>query len=255
MSTFLDEYKALDTVPQQKEQSYRFLTANRDKLNLTPEEEYKFNWGNEAVSEDWINQKAKDIQAQIEGASSTAILRRGLGKEETTDKVDAPVAAATKAAGVSGGDGNGGGNYGGYNGSPGSSPASESKYGYTGTLGFDSDAAKTGTAFGSIAGPAAGKLAGLVSGLVKGYTSAATQDGWMDAAISAADDAGAMTDATKTDADALGELGAMADADAAQAAADAGASYGDYGGSGHDQSGDGESGGGRSGDSSHGSDD
>jgi len=92
-NAYLDNY-SLDGAPRRKADLYNYLNTNRDKLNLTPEEEYKFNWGSEAVSDDWITQKAKSIQQEIEDSNSTAILRRGLGNskaasDEVTDEIEA----------------------------------------------------------------------------------------------------------------------------------------------------------------------
>ncbi len=92
-NAYIDNY-SLDGAPRRKADLYNYLNTNRDRLNLTPEEEYKFNWGSEAVSDDWITQKAKSIQQEIEDSNSTAILRRGLGNskaasDEVTDEIEA----------------------------------------------------------------------------------------------------------------------------------------------------------------------
>jgi hypothetical protein len=114
MASYLDEYKALDTVPKQKAQSYEFLTANRDKLNLTQDEEYKFNWGDEALSEDWINGKVAEIQKSVEDANSTNILRRGLGEGDVAKTPEQEASAAAK--GLSGAKGERSDRQGGYKG-------------------------------------------------------------------------------------------------------------------------------------------
>jgi len=86
-TSYLDEYQALDAQPYQKAKLYQYLNDNIDQLQMTPEESYKFNWGADALSSDWISKKAGEIQKNVEESNSANILRRGLGKpkEEAAD--------------------------------------------------------------------------------------------------------------------------------------------------------------------------
>lgn len=109
MSTYEDYWKQLDaptvaSVPlTPKESQYQFLNSNTDKLNLSPDEEYKMGWGPDAMSEDWINQKAKAIQKNINDSSSIAVLRKGMEQAATPSPVaDAAQAAAKTGNGVDG---------------------------------------------------------------------------------------------------------------------------------------------------------
>jgi len=88
MSNYLDTNSEQD----KKEATFKFVQNNTDKLKMTPEEEYNFNWGPGAVSSSWLDSKAKEITADIQKSNSTEILRRGLAKDDsvtsTTDAKD-----------------------------------------------------------------------------------------------------------------------------------------------------------------------
>ena len=179
MATFLDDYKALDTVPQQKAQSYQFLTSNRDKLSLSPDEEYKFNWGDEALTEDWINSKVAEIQNSVENSNSTNILRRGLGKDEVAKTPDQEVAeqTATDASKATGNDNGGGGD----GSTPSSTPAGSTTPDSVSASGIPGFSSLSMTTQEGLAGAAKGGLTGLLSagplglaiGGYNGYNSAA----------------------------------------------------------------------------------
>lgn len=189
MASYLEEYKALDTVPQQKASLYQYLSDNRSSLGMTPDEEYKFNWGQEALSEDWMTKKAQEIQKNVEAANSTSILRRGLGKgdvaktteEEVAEKTSADT-TAPKTAGIevngSGGDG------------PSFGGAQEAGNVYGIGSEFDSDAAKTGAKAGSFFGIPGAIIGGTIGGFAGGYKSPETiakEVAQMDAMLSARD--------------------------------------------------------------------
>lgn len=103
MSTFEDFWNQLEPVPataplSHKEAQFQLLDNNTDKLNLSPDEEYRMGWGPDAMSEDWINQKAKAIQKNINDSSSIAVLRKGMEQAATPS----PVADAAQAAAKTG---------------------------------------------------------------------------------------------------------------------------------------------------------
>lgn len=227
-----DAFSVADAMPYQKAKSYQFLSDNADKLNLTPDEEYKFNWGQDALSSDWIAKKAKEIQDQIEASNSTAILRRGLGKQETVEKVDDPAAGASTSSGplstaVAGSTGGGGGNY------DGSSPGREAGMGLGTTnevsIGFDTKSALNGAPFGLLGMGLAGLLGGSSSTPGIDAASQANEAARLDAKAQSIRNDLAESEAAQQSAAAESAAQAGLDHAAAQAAAD---SYGQGFGSG-----------------------
>lgn len=103
MSTFENFWNQLDAPVEapplsRKEAQYRMLDSNKDKLNLSPDEEYKMGWGADALTEDWIANKAKDIQKNIDESSSVAVLRKGAEKRAQDEAAaDGPMAKAASA--------------------------------------------------------------------------------------------------------------------------------------------------------------
>jgi len=112
--SYLDEYQALDAQPYQKAKLYQYLNDNIGQLDMTPDESYRFNWGADALSTDWLTKKAADIQKNVEQSNSEKILRRSLetkkeeekkdDTEEKTDSTDTKKASLLEVNG-SGGDG------------------------------------------------------------------------------------------------------------------------------------------------------
>ncbi len=116
MSTFENFWNQLDAPVEapplsRKEAQYRLLDSNKDKLNLSPDEEYKMGWGADALPEDWIANKAKDIQKNIDESSSVAVLRKGAEKRAQDEAAaDGPMAKAASAlSGVAARQGGNGG--------------------------------------------------------------------------------------------------------------------------------------------------
>ena len=92
--------------PSPKESHYNFVNSNLDRANLSPDDQYKMGWGVDGVSEDWVKQKAKALQKQIEGDVSTSILR-GTALAPAEKATDAAPGAAP--SGGEGGNGVNGG--------------------------------------------------------------------------------------------------------------------------------------------------
>jgi hypothetical protein len=96
MSEYTDFWKSLDLPADQspKTRDFNTVASNTDKLSLTDAEQYSLGWGPDALPEDWVKQRAKEINDQIQAAESTAILRRGLNtKGKTQEEIDAEAAA------------------------------------------------------------------------------------------------------------------------------------------------------------------
>jgi hypothetical protein len=96
MSEYTDFWKSLDLPADQspKNKDYSLVAENADKLALTDAEQYSLGWGPDALPEDWVKQRAKEINDQIQAAESTAILRRGLNtKGKTQEEIYAEAAA------------------------------------------------------------------------------------------------------------------------------------------------------------------
>lgn len=96
MSEYTDFWKSLDLPVDQspKTRAFNTVVSNSDKLNLSPDEQYSLGWGQDAVPEDWVKARAKEITDQINGAESTAILKRGLDKApKTQEELNAEAAA------------------------------------------------------------------------------------------------------------------------------------------------------------------
>jgi hypothetical protein len=96
MSEYTDFWKALDLPSDQspKAQAFNTVAANADQDSLTPEQQYSMAWGQEAVPEDWVKARAKEINDQINGAESTGVLKRTNGRPLTQAEKDAAAAAA-----------------------------------------------------------------------------------------------------------------------------------------------------------------
>lgn len=116
MSTFENFWNQLDapaapTEPlSRKESQFQLLDKNTDKLNLSPDEEYKMGWGADALPEDWIDKKAKEIQKNIDESSSVAVLRKGAEQRAQAEAADGPMAKAASAlTGVAASTGGNGG--------------------------------------------------------------------------------------------------------------------------------------------------
>ena len=95
-----------------KEVDYQTVLDNMGKLNLTPDEQYKMEWGPDAISEEWLKGKAQAIQKEVENSGSIAVLRKGL-EQSAADAVKATDVATAKpgtigAVSAGGNDGNGG---------------------------------------------------------------------------------------------------------------------------------------------------
>ena len=97
MSQYSDAWAGLDTPPEltEKTQRYNFLNRHVDKLDLTPDEQYKMGWGADAHSEDWIKAKSDELLKTIQNSKSTEILKNGFKGEAAA----APAAAATASNG------------------------------------------------------------------------------------------------------------------------------------------------------------
>jgi len=96
MSEYTDFWKSLDLPADQspKIRDFNIVASNSERLSLTPAEQYSLGWGPDAVPEDWVKAKAKEINDQIQAAESTAILKRGLVKgDKTQEEIDAEAAA------------------------------------------------------------------------------------------------------------------------------------------------------------------
>lgn len=98
MSTYTDAWSSMDLPTDQspKTRAYGIVADNIDRLNLSDADRYRMGWGPDAVPEEWVMAKAKEITDQINGADSTAILKRGLdAKPPTPEEI---IAAEKKAA-------------------------------------------------------------------------------------------------------------------------------------------------------------
>ncbi len=215
-TSYLDEYQALDAQPYQKAKLYRYLNDNIDQLQMTPEESYKFNWGADALSTDWITKKAGEIQKNVEESNSANILRRGLGKpKETTDdkkeddKTDATSTDPAKLleSNGSGGDGN--------TTSPSSNPSNEDSAqsigGYS-SLSMTQQEGLKGAAVGALKGILGGPI-GMIAGGINGYSNAAASQTAREAAATEARQMSTMMDRAQSQREADAEAQQQANFD------------------------------------------
>ena len=104
MNEYNDSWNEFSLPPgqSQKARGHQYLSENIGKMSLTPDEDYSMAWGPDALSEDWIKQKAQAIQSKIENDTSTSILRGTpmAPSQKAEVKTDDPLAKAA-AAGVS----------------------------------------------------------------------------------------------------------------------------------------------------------
>jgi len=114
MSDYTDFWKSLDLPVDQspKTQAFNTVAANADKLGLTDAEQYSLGWGVDAVPEDWVKARAKEINDEIQGAKSTAILRGDktlaeMTPEEAAEEIE-KVQTELGIGSSGGGSGNGG---------------------------------------------------------------------------------------------------------------------------------------------------
>lgn len=273
MSEYTDFWKSLDLPADQspKTQAFNTVASNADRLSLTDAEQYSLGWGPDALPEDWVKARAKEINDQIQAAESTAILRRGRGRgDKTQEEIDAE--AATKAleeakvkAGVNTpgapvvNEGGSGGDYGAPgNSTPGVNTVNENAIDMAGKLaGIAEMASKVpGTigVLGKIAGGAIGavrdtqiddiskQMAAIEAAQKDGFSARTNADGSVSSVSTQADiDAQDMAN--------FGTTSAQMDADraAAQAAAPTwggtGTDYGDSGNTGSGPGSDGQTGG------------
>ena len=113
MSTYNDSWNEFSLPPgqSQKARGHQYLSENIGKMSLTPQEDYSMAWGPDALSEDWIKQRAQAIQSKIENDTSTSILRGTpmAPSQKAEVKAEDPLAkaaaagVATQSSGSSGG--------------------------------------------------------------------------------------------------------------------------------------------------------
>lgn len=86
-------------VPSQADADYAAVAAGADALPLDQQEAYNVAWGPDATPDAWLRARAQAISDQINGADSTAILKRGRGTRALTQaEKDAEAAQADAAA-------------------------------------------------------------------------------------------------------------------------------------------------------------
>lgn len=188
MSEYTDFWKSLDLPADKspKTRDFNTVASNADRLSLTDDEQYSLGWGPDALPEDWVKARAKEINDQIQADESTAILKRGLNKApKTQEELDAEAAAkaledAKAKEGVNtpgaptinnggGGDGNGGPTGGDPYGNGATDGSNNNSYGLQGpglSVGFNTSDAAKGAVKGGLAGGVPGALlGGLVGGV------------------------------------------------------------------------------------------
>lgn len=270
MSEYTDFWKSLDLPADQsqKAKDINLVSGNADKLSLTDDEQYRLGWGDEAIPEDWVKARAKEINDQINGADSTAILKRGLDKApKTQEELDAEAAAkaledakAKEAVNTPGApainNGGSGGDYGG----PGAANASvntvnESAIDAAGKAAGIAEAASNVPGKIGVLGKIAGGLIGAVRDAQIGDISdqmsaiSAAQEAGYAAQVNADGSVSSVSNQATTDAQdaaAFGTTSAQMDVDRAESNSGGGGNTNSNGGQGSDSAAGGTGGGGTS---------
>lgn len=99
MSTYEDTWKSLgdtnEAASGDKESDHKVVATLATDKDLTPDEQYSVAWGPEAVSTDWIKDKAAKLTEKINKAQSTEVLRNGYKRTNSSaTSGDAEKAAA-----------------------------------------------------------------------------------------------------------------------------------------------------------------